>query len=277
MTAILLAFTVGVFAAQDVRPARATGAIRQADKILSKALIDLAYWNEEAPTQQTRDAMEAQYQRAADTVNASKAFAKPLRMSVSIRTVTTQDDGSIAVEGMFQAYDKDIATYRTKEEGDEVADYVAETKKIEQDHESWLRQRRRLRYPQESVYRRGFDAQTVEGKRKYRRDMKERRRQEKLRFRDLNEKAQPRKEYVEQVAISVVILPDLAKQVDLPKLASAKRVLLTMQVESFSIRASPEEIERPPALGSLSGVAISVTKTMLRKDQLPRTNSGTVP
>ncbi len=286
MIAILLAFTVGVFPAQDARPARAKGAIRKADKVLSMALIDLAYWKEEAATQQTRDEIEAQYQRAVDTVNAAEALAKPLKMSVSIRTVTTQDDGSVAVEGTFQVYDEDIATYRTKEEADEVADYVAKTKRIEQDHKVWLRQRKRDRREINKRYLTDFevtrfvtrfDAITTEGRRKYRQDMKERKRQEKLWFRDLNQQAQPRKEYVEQVAISVVILPDLVKQVDLPKLASAKRVLLTMQVEGFTIRAPPEEIERPHAIGSLSGVAINVTKNMLRKNRPPRPASGTVP
>lgn len=108
MIVAVLAFTVGVFSLQVAGSARATGAIRQANKILSTAFIDLAYWNEEAPTQQTRDAIEAQYQRAADTVDAANALARPLKMSVSIRTVAAQY-GSISIAGTFQVYDKDIA------------------------------------------------------------------------------------------------------------------------------------------------------------------------
>lgn len=152
---------------------------------------------------------------------------------------------------------------------------------MEEDYKSWVRKRkgeRRLARPPVSAWRverhrlsradrlKIFDGETVAGKRKYHQKMKERTRKARVWFRDLNEKAQPRKEYVEQVAISVVILPDLAKQVDLPKLASAKRVLLTMQVEGFTIRAPPAEIEKPHAIGSLSGIMTNVAKNMLRKN-----------
>ncbi len=82
---------------------------------------------------------------------------------------------------------------------------------------------------------------------------------------DLNEMAGERKREIETVRVSAVIPPAIAATVNLAKLSTAKRVLLTIKVVEFDLRAPIPEIDYPPCIGSLSGEVVAIAKSMLKK------------
>lgn len=74
-----------------------------------------------------------------------------------------------------------------------------------------------------------------------------------------------RRTEAEIVSVEVTIPESLAVKVNLAKLASAKRFLVTFQVESYTIRPEMPEVLVPPAIGSLTGIVLTVPKKMLLK------------
>ena len=69
----------------------------------------------------------------------------------------------------------------------------------------------------------------------------------------------------EHVHVSIVINPDLAERVNMVKLATRKRVNLTMKVVSFGLQQPMPDIGKPAAIGSMTCVAVDVAKNFRKK------------
>ncbi len=259
MSALLLALSVSLAQAPERHLLLATNAIRVADEVVAESKIDEVYWKYGQTGGLKADASEAdkkaydtakrQYEGVLDAVHRRGSFVKPIRMSLVIKSARTDDLHQIHLGGTFQAYAKMIEEYWTPDEVASMATFDAETKQLEEDIGAEVANgdvsKKDIRLHQLRLSKRVAD--------------REQWREE------LASIARPRKDFLELVKVSVLIPEDMARTIDIPRLLSAKRVLITIQVEDFALRGPLEELKSPPAIGSLIGTATDIVQYMRKK------------
>ena len=138
------------------------------------------------------EAVKDQYDKLVQTVWNTELFARPVKVSVVIDSVTTEDDGSIIVLGTFRGRDEKTGAYFTQAERDDLAEFDNGTRNLEERHQRALRHRGLTRNAHASTRLRWAD-----DNRQYNRKMQGRRENRARVISDLTKVAAPREDEFE--------------------------------------------------------------------------------
>lgn len=252
MNALLVA-AVMIVAPTAGKPVGIKRAIKTANRITASAT---ATWTRFDPGSD-------EYKSAIETVELSGAFDRPVKVSVS--NVAVQVDpqtGAITLRGTYKGINQDIRKFYTLAEGTHIQDFDRETKAI---NAKFKRDIHRYYETHEHSKRSNVDHWVAHQEDEHNARMKKRANQRQRFVTDLGAYAKERKKTLEGVHIETVIPPALASTIDMKKLTTKKKVLLTIQVRLFGFREASEEIDYPVSVGNLSGETIAITKSFLKK------------
>lgn len=243
------------------RPVGVEQAIKKANRVAAEAT---ATW--------TRfDPKSVEYESAIETVKQSGVFEHPVEVPVSnISFKVDPQTGAIALDGIYQGVDRDLGKYFTRDEFKPIEDFDSKTKTLDADFRRNLERQRDKReigidhnHPRSGERRQlayiELEQWTARKQKKHRAQMKTRATERKRLMADLGASAEERQRNLGFVRIKTTIPPALASTIDMPKLKTKKKALLTIQVRTFGLREGNDEIDYAVGIGNLSGETIAIT------------------
>lgn len=271
MTALLVAALM-IAAPAAGKPIGIKRAIKTANRVAASAT---ATWT-------SFDPGSDEYKNAIETVKQSGAFDRPVKVSVSNVAIQIDPSGAITVKGVFEGLSKNINKFYTPEELRRITDFDNATKAMDAKFKTDLEAQRRNR---EYDHRRYYDRYTknqrsldrlneklrllrlwvMDRQDEHKANMKARATERQRFATDLGANALARKKQLETVHIETTIPPALSATIDMKKLTTKKRVLLTIQVRTFGFRERSDEVDYPVSIGGISGETIAITRSFLKK------------
>lgn len=244
----LVCIALALLATQDAKPISGKGAIKKADKIAASITTRF-------------DPSSRSYKTIIETIEAAEIFVRPIKASVEYLGFQSTEDGSIKIEGTIRARKGNSGEYLRPEEQAELAAFDQETERAREQYRASVR----TQNPHGHPVGQWVQQLRSEEARAHNRHMKDRAAERREIIEFVLRKAAPRQHDFERVHISIVINPDLAERVNTVKLATRKRVNLTLKVISFGLQQPMPEIGKPAAIGSMTCVAVDVAKNFLKK------------
>ncbi len=271
MTALLVA-AVMMAAPAAGKPIGIKRAIKTANRVTASAT---AMWTRFDPGSD-------EYKRAIETVELSEAFDRPVKVSVSNVAIQIDPSGAITVKGVYEGGNQDINKFFTRNELRQIADFDSKTKVMDTQLKTdmnFIRREGVIHTTHYTNYRRYgshkhiskkteprlFNQWIADRESEHKTNMRARATERQRFATDLGADALARKKQLATVHIETTIPPALASTIDMKKLTTKKKVLLTIQVRTFGSREGSKEIDYPVSIGNLSGETIAITKSFLKK------------